>query len=358
MNVTYVCKAVDETSSTVANQVRWIRALAGNQRVGSVLVLAARRGPAELPPNVAVRTFGSNGWPRTILGFWRQAGRLRPGGTDFFFVAQGGPYPALLLPFKLVLRRPLYQWKAHPHVSARMRFYARWCDDLVFTATAGSFPMRLEKVKVVGHGIDTELFSYQGGDRSGDLVALGRIAPVKRIEVAIRALAECRDRFGLDVKLDVVGPCLQRDEEYRRGLIDLAERLGLADLVRFRGAVRHDEVPALLGRYRASINFSRTAFDKAAGETMATGTPVITSNPCTIEMLPPHLRFLAVREQDPGGQAQAIHEVLSCDEARRTEVGHALRELVVRDHSLDALFDKILDHIDSHRRPGPSIRAG
>lgn len=350
MNITYVCKAVDDTSPTVANQLRWIRALAANPRVGRVVVLTGHRGPGELPPNVTVSAFGGTSWARTILGFWRQALRLRR-GTDLYFVVQGGPYPALLLPFKVALRRPLYQWKAQPHISARMRFYARWCDDLVFTATSGSFPLALDKVKVVGHGIDTDLFSYQHGSRDRDLIALGRVAPIKRLEVAIRAAAECRDRFGVGVGIDLVGSCLPRDEGYRQSLVDLAAELGLADKVRFEGAVKHDEVPALLGRYRASINFSRTAFDKAIGETMATGTPVVTTNPCTIEMLPPGLRFLAAREDDPTGQAEVIRDVMCFDQARLREVGHQLRDIVVREHGLDALFDKILQHIDAHRRP-------
>jgi glycosyltransferase involved in cell wall biosynthesis len=356
VNVLYVCKAVDQASPTVATQVRWIRALAARPEVDHVHVLASRRGDAELPANVTVDQFGGRDWPTTVAGFLRAAARVSRAEVDLFFVAQGGPYPALLLPFKLAWRRPLYQWKAHPHVSARMRFYARWCDDLIFTPTPGSFPAQPDKVRVVGHGIDTGLFAFDSSPPTCDLLALGRIAPIKNLEIAVRALASCRDDLGRTVTLDLVGPCLARDEEYRQSLVALAADLGISDQLRWIGSVAHEETPQLLGRYRATVNFSGTAFDKVAGESMAVGTPVVTSNPCTLEMLPPDLRDrLAVSSNDAAGAAHVISAVLSWDDAQRAEVGGRLRETIVRDHGLDSLFGKILESVAQHR---PTAKRG
>lgn len=355
MNVVYVCKTVDEASPTVATQVRWIRALATRPEVGGVHVLTSRWGRAELPDNVAVQQFGGKGWPATVAGFLWAAARIRRSDVDLFFVAQGGPYPALLLPFKLAWRRPLYQWKAHPHVSARMRFYARWCDDLVFTPTAGSFPAVPEKVRVVGHGIDTDLFAFDPSPRASDVVALGRIAPIKHLDVAIRAVDSCSRSLGRPVTLDLVGPCLPRDEPHRGDLVALAQELGVGDQVRWMGSVAHEDTPALLARYRTSVNFSGTAFDKAAGESMAVGTPVVTSNPCTLEMLPGDVRDdLAVSPDDVAGAARQMAAVLAWDDVRRAEVGARLREVIVRDHGLDSLFGKILEAVGEHRQDRPN----
>ncbi len=356
MKVCYVCKAVDETNATVATQVRWIRALAHHPQVDRVRVLTRHVGTAELPTNVSVHGFGAQGWPRTVLGFYREALRLRRSEVDWFFVAQGGPYPALLLPLKRLFDRPLYQWKAHPHISRRMRFYARYCDDLIFTPTPASFPMALDSVRVVGHGIDTDLFRPAQGPKIGDVVAIGRIAPVKRLEVAIEALGHCRDEWGLQLALDIVGPCRSRDENYRQRLVALVEQRGLSDQVRFHGSVHHDEVPRLLGQYRMSVNFSQTAFDKAAGEAMAAGVPVVTTNPCSHEMLPDDIRPVLAAKDDIAGVAGTIREVASWDEPTRERMGHRLRETVVADHSLVAFFDKIIGEIEAEQRT-PAGRA-
>lgn len=354
MRICYVCKAVDETNPTVATQVRWIRELAERPQVDHVRVLTRTLGSATLPDNVTVATFGHGTWPGTILEFWRRVLAMPRSDVDLYFVAQGGPYPALLLPIKLFRSQALYQWKAHAHVSTRMRFYARYCDDLVFTPTLSSFPLDLPNVRVVGHGIDTELFRPQATTTpSRDLVAVGRIAPIKHLDVALDLLRTCRARWGVAPTLDIVGPCQAKDADYLRRLEDLVQELDLSRDVRFLGSVTHDELPELLGRYRASINLSETAFDKAVGESMAVGVPVVTTNDCTTEMLPVELRsLLAAKRQDAAGLAGLVHNALAWDDATRGSIGARLRENVVEHHSLDALFAKILVHVEGHRDRG------
>lgn len=350
VRVAYVCKAVDEANPVLANQVRWIRSLATRPSVERVRVVTQRQGTAALPANVAVRAI-TEGRPlspaRLVAGFYR----LLPWaarGADLFFVAQGGPYPALLLPWRLFARRGVYQWKAMPHVSARMRFYVRCCDDLVFTATPGSFPMHHDKVRSVGHGIDTELFHPRPSRPERDLVMVTRVAPVKRLEHAVRAVAECGRLSGFTPTLDVVGPCDSKSRSYREAVLALVSDLGLEGTVRILPAVAQDDLPALLSRYRATLNFSETAFDKAAGEAMASGLPVIATNPRVAEMLPPELAAqLVVDGEDVGAQAAGIAEVLSWDDVRRAAIGERLRAVIVEQHGLDTLFDKIFAEIET-----------
>lgn len=356
MEVVYVCKAVDESDPVLANQVRWVRSLAERPQVRRVRVLTQRRGPARLPANVSVQVFGA-GPPlkslRVGVRFLREL--LSARRADFAFVAQGGPYPALLLPWKVLTRRPVYQWKAMPHISSRMRFYARYCDDLVFTATPGSFPMQHAKVRAVGHGIDTELFRPVSGKRTLDLVAVTRIAPVKRLDQLIKALAHCRRRFGATYTLDVVGPTDSKSQGHHRDLLQLVSDLGLDGSVTFVGSVEQAALPELMRRYRVGVNFSKTAFDKAAGEVMASGLPLLSSNPCVAEVLPADLcSLLVMPEDDLGAQAAAIHRALSWDDATRDEIGRRLRAIIVEGHSLDALFTKILAAVeaDGRRRGG------
>jgi len=378
LKIVYVCKAVDADSPTVATQARWIAALAANDRVGHVTVLTGHHGRCELGPNVDVRSFGAvaevtpaprpdslhrlvtkipgAAWAPVVLRFLTKAAALRRRDVDFFFVAQGGPYPALLLPWKLAFGRPLYQWKAQPHVSSKMAFYARWCDDLIFTATPGSFPASAKPggVRVVGHGIDTNLFLPGHATMlRRDLVAIGRVSPIKRIDWVLRAMAVRRDRTGQSSTLDVIGPYGAGEAHYAY-LVALAEELGLTAHVRFLGSVAHEEIPLRLAGYRAMVNFSDTAFDKAAGEAMACGLPVITTNPCTIEMMPVDQRDALVAEHDSvEDQARVIGEVLAWDDATRASAALSLRQAIVSTHSLDSLFDKILDATadDAHWRP-------
>lgn len=358
LQVGYICKAVDESHPALANQVRWIRALADQPRVRHVYVLTPRRGSATLPANVTVRTFGGRSRLRLRhlgSGFAREL--LRSSSVDLFFIAQGGPYPALLLPWRILTGRPVFHWKAMPLVTARMRFYARWCDDLIFTATRESLPLDSDKVRVIGHGIDTSLFDIREERPSRDLVAVTRVAPIKRLDEVVRAVAECKRAFGSSYTLDIVGPCDSKSRDYRLRLLQLIGELGLEGSVRLLGTVEHRDLPVLLAKYRAAINFSDTAFDKASGEVMASGLPLITTNGPAAEVIPPSLatQLVAPRE-DAQAQAAVIDEVLRWDDTRRLDVGSRLRDVIVKNHNLDSLFSKVLEAFGDSWRADPTLR--
>lgn len=342
LKVGYTCKAVAADHPTVGTQVRWIAALARDPRVDSVHVFTPERGPGELPANVTVHVLPPGPWWRKAPAFVAATAGRETAALDFFLVVQGGPYPALLLPWKARTRRTLAHWKAQPHASPRMRFYARWCDDVIFTPTAGSFPHQRDKVRVIGHGIDTDLFRPGTSAPDRDLAVITRVARIKHLDEVIRAVAAASGH----PQVDIVGPTRPPDVEYERELRALAASLGVADQVHFLGPRTHGEVAAALPRYRAVLNFSATAFDKAVGEAMACGVPVITTNPCAVEVLPEAWRDRCTAPAgDATAQAACIDAVRAWDPATRAGAAQALRAAVERDHSLAALFGKIIAEV-------------
>ena len=357
VRLTVICQALDESDPVLANHVRWVASLADHADVHRIVVLALRAGPADLPGNVEVRTFGASTRPGRLARFARRVVEvLRKGDADCFLVLQGGPYPALLLPVRLLLRRPVYQWKAHPHVGPAMRFYARCCLDLVLTSAPGSFPLDVPKRRVIGQGIDDLRFRPSDTAPDRDLVTVGRVAPSKRLDEVLAAVAACRDRHHRTLCLDVVGPVSPGDEGYLADLRARCSSLGITDQVRFVGPVLQAELPDLLVRYRAFLNFSATAFDKAAGEAMAAAIPVVTTNPVLGELLPAEVRSLLVASPgDVDAQAARLHAVAGLDDAGRRRVGSALREVVVRDHGLAAWAGRVMAEIVAER---PSVRVG
>ena len=84
----------------------------------------------------------------------------------------GGPYAAMLLPFRLFFGKKVHQWKTHSYISLLMKFQARFCLDNIFTATPSSFAMNLDKVRVIGHGIDTDLFRIISAEKLSTSIPL------------------------------------------------------------------------------------------------------------------------------------------------------------------------------------------
>jgi glycosyltransferase involved in cell wall biosynthesis len=346
LRVVFISQALDRDDPAVPHTARWVEALARKPSVDHTAVLALRTGRYDVPDNVDVYRFGRANRLATLGAFYRGVGRCLRRRPDLFFVHQGGPYPLLLLPFRLVSRIPVVQWKAHGVITRAMAFYARRCDDLVFTATPASFPMEIPKVRVVGHGIDTHAFRTEASAPVGDLIAACRIAPSKRVEQMVRAVAHTNSTFGTAYRLNLYGPTLPGDEAYAAGIESLIDRLGARDTVTLHGAVTHEQLPKLFNGHRACLNFSSGSLDKSVLEAMACGLPLISTNESVAEIVTPTLAALLLTDRERTDlQAAAIHGLLQRPDAELARVGEDLRAVVVAEHSIDRLFDRILDDV-------------
>lgn len=351
----FICQTADRDDPLNASALRWAEALANHARVASVRVLALNTGRHDSSPVESVYGFGRSNRVAALAAFYRGVARsLRP-RPDVFFVHQSGPYPLLLMPLKAAMRIPIVHWKAHPAIGRSMVFSARWCDDLIFTSARAAFPLKLAKVRIVGQGVDVELFRPADRPQLGDLIAVGRYAPVKRIEQMISALGHANQEHGTAYRLNVYGPTLPGREGYVRELEELIARLGVGDRVTLHGPIVQEELPNLLNAHRACLNFSTGAIDRSAVEAMACGLPVISNNDAVAEIMPADLRPALITDgQSTELQAKAIHDVLSQSEAELAPLRERMRYLVVSEHSLEHLFDRIVSEIELMSAPAGS----
>lgn len=343
MKLVFICQVVDENDPVQASTVRWLEEFAKKPTVEKITVIALRKGTYVLPEKISVHTFHAKSRLKTLMYFYRKIFEVPIQAIDLFFIYQSGPYPLLLLPFRLLLGKPVFQWYAHPHISPMMKFCMIFCNNIVFTSTRNACPLNLSKVKVVGQGIDTTRFCVKPKKKTRDLVTVSRVAPVKRLDLMLRALAYSNRQNQVHYRLDIYGPTLEKDHKYRVNLLTLTEELGISDFVCFRGPVSYDTLPEILNSYRVFLNFSATALDRSSVEAMACGVPVISTNNCMKEILPQQLReFLVVPPRDVSKQAAAIHYLLSLDDTSLAEIGNALRDVVVTSHGVETLVDKII----------------
>ena len=342
MKLAFVCQSFNQDDPIQATTVRWVCTLAGKPGITSVHVLALRVGHYEVPHNVSVQPFGGSGRRATLWAFCRAAIKLAR-TVDGYFIYQGGPYPLLLAPLRWLLGKALFQWKAHPRIDLITRIGAKSCNHRVFTSTRQAFPADYASVRIVGQGVDVERFAPQAVDRIGDLVSVGRIAPVKRIDQMIETVGLLRDRHGLPASLNLYGPCLDLDAGFQQEMEALAQHKGVADLVRFRGPLRQADLPAVLSGHRAYLNLSGTALDRAVVEAMACTVPVVSTNPCVGELFdgtPDADLYLP--DAGPDVVAARLADLLGQSPAMLDARGARMRALVVADHSDTALFDKII----------------
>jgi len=179
-----------------------------------------------------------------------------------------------------------------------------------------------ERVRIVPLGVDHAFFAP--GERAqarralglpiaGPLVLfVGRIQPLKGADVAVRVLAELRSA-GREVTLVVVGgPSGPQGDATYRGLVTLAERLGVAEAVRMVDPQPHEVISTYYRAADVCLVPSRSeSFGLVALESSACGTPVVASAVGGLTTLVDHgeTGFL-VESRDPAAFAEPVVRIL------------------------------------------------
>lgn len=315
----------------------WINALA--PRCAAIDVVTMRAGRIAVADNVRVFSVGKEkgyGEARRFVEFYRILPRLlRENRYDACFAHIQALFAILSAPLLKPRRIPITLWYAHKAVTPRLRLAEKLVDHVV-TASPESFRINSPKVQVIGHGIDTTQFTPAEPPAGRfTIITVSRIAPVKKLETILQAahlLADC------DFRLRIIGNV--QDEAYAQSLRQLVAELGLSERVEFVGEVPHHEIAREYQQAHLMVNASSTgAVDKAVLEAMACAVPVISANEAFGAILPENLR---VPLDAPDALAARMRAVMGMSPDARRALGHDLRAVVVRDHSLDHLADALM----------------
>jgi glycosyltransferase involved in cell wall biosynthesis len=82
---------------------------------------------------------------------------------------------------------------------------------------------------------------------------------------------------------------------------------------------------------------------------MASGLPILTCNEAFKEVLGPYTAGLMYQKGDAKALSDKIKSIVDFSENERLALGEALREIVVRNHSLISFVGKIISAIKSFR---------
>jgi glycosyltransferase involved in cell wall biosynthesis len=206
-------------------------------------------------------------------------------------------------------------------------------DDLVRLGVAPR-----ERFAVVPLGLDLDRFlalEPPVARDDGDVVALfsGRLVPVKRVDVLLRALARAR-ASGARLRLVVMG-----DGELRPGLERLASELGIAAAVTFLG-FQADVTPHLAAADLTVLSSAMEGTPVALIEAAAAARPMVSTRVGGVaEVVVPGTGRL-VENGDEDGLAAALAE-LADDPALRREMGARAREHVRARYGADRLLTDI-----------------
>jgi glycosyltransferase involved in cell wall biosynthesis len=336
--------AMDPGSPVLGWQQNVARRLAA--RCDRVVILTERSAPCDLPANVEVhcvprllttplRIFGVR-WLMNIP-VWRWCARER---FDAVFVHMNADWVYRLAPCWRRFQIPVLLWYAHRSVTNRLR-RSHAHAACVITSTPEGFRIPSPKVRVIGQGVDTDLFTLPATrPESTTIVAVGRVSRIKSVDLMLEAMAWLNAHAPrIPFKLRIVGPTLTRDDRaYRAELDDLVRRHGLADVVTFEGPRPMAALPEVYASAFLHLSLIGTgAIDKGILESLASGCPTMSSNESVFPLLDT-LPSLVVRDQTPEGIGRQILQAYG----HRHEFSPArLRALVVGRHDINSYTERV-----------------
>ena len=292
MKLLICTQKVDRSDDILGFFHRWIEEFA--KHCEQVSVVCLWEGTHEFPENVRVYSLGksaqgrpASGWERLwlriryALRLYGYTWRLR-NEYDSVFVHMNPEYVVLGGPLWRVLGKKVVLWYTHREVNFKLRLAVLFADAVV-TAAPESLRIESKKISIVGHGIDTAHFAAlplrPPSLLEPRIVSVGRITPIKNLEVIIDAVSLLRAR-GVQATLDLIGlPTLKSDFAYERQLHNLVARLKAVSFVSFLGSIPNTQMGEYYPRYDVAINACPTGgIDKAVLESMAAGVLTFVSN--------------------------------------------------------------------------------
>lgn len=325
----------------------WINALA--KQCGQIDVVTMQVGRLELATNVHVYSVGKErGYndARRTIEFYRILGNLlRQNRYDACFAHMQPLFAVMGAPLLKLFHVPITLWYAHKSVTLKLKLAEKLVDHVV-TASPESFRLPSRKVIVTGHGIDTELFSLDSAvhDQPFTILSVSRIAPIKKLEVLIEAARLLKVQQ--DFRLRIVGGADSQHIDYEKRLHHQVEQGRLTEVVEFVGSVPYHQIVPIYHAADIVVNLSNTgSIDKAVLEAMSCGLPVITANEAFITVLQKWGDNLLVAQDSPEMLAEKLAKLAAQPPEERRTLGCELREIVVRDHSLERLVETLVNEI-------------
>ncbi|MDP2593155.1 MAG: glycosyltransferase family 4 protein [bacterium] len=316
-------------------------------------VIALRVGEHSLPKNTAIFSLGKEKEKGVRLGILQKilsrvkysfrflvlVIKLRK-SYDAVFVHMNSEYVILAGTIWRFMGKKVVFWYNHTVGSAKVRLAMKLssavCHTSPYAFTAGTY-----KSRRMPAGIDIKLFSPRGSGNAPEpnaVLYLGRIAPIKKVDVLIRAIGIlARENF--PVSLTVAGKALEKDFAYEEKLKKMVEGFNLGLRVKFVGSLPNTETPTLIKKHSLLVNLTAKGnYDKTVLEAASCAVLVVVSSEAFKDIVPKELIF---EEDSENSLALKIRFALSASEDQKERWGVKLRERAAFEESLEILAERL-----------------
>lgn len=328
MRLLVVTQKVDTEDDVLGFFHTWLIRL--SERVESLVVICLEEGTHHLPPNVHVHSLGKERRASKleyIFNFYHYIWRYR-NEYDNVFVHMNPEYVVLGGLVWRLLNKPIGLWYVHRSVDLKLRIAARLVDR-IFTTTKEACRVSDAPIRAIGHGIDMEHFTERGVGDSNTIAHMGRITPIKHIDM----IAEAAKKLGM--KLHLYGGARSKQDVTYKNMLAYQFK----DTIVFGGSIPFNLLPDMYEAHAYTVNAAPTGgMDKSVLESWALGIPAFVRNEAFKSIFGAHADLFMFRTSDE--LAQKITAFKARED--RFERIHVVRDHVRATYNVRTLIETIL----------------
>jgi len=356
MKLLFITRKIDNLDKQAGFVTDWIFEFAKN--VDRLYIVCQELGEiSDLPENIEIYSLGKENNKNKffqILTFYFYFFKLLF-KIDGVFSHMIHHYSILVGPWCRLFNKKLIQWYVHKSTPVTLKI-ASWFVNGFVTVNKESFRLDTKKnIYMFGHGINTDKYKKNLSSRaergipsdktqSFKILTIGRISPVKNIDVMISAIKEIKfnfpeykNKFFLQI---VGGPGLTSQATYMKELEKTVTENNLNSVIDFIGPLPQAETLSYYENCDLFLNLSETgSVDKVVLEAMAFEKLVLTSNEAFKAILP---QKLFIQENDYKLLAQKIIDLYNLPQTEKESISRDLRKEVVKNHNLGNLVERII----------------
>lgn len=342
MKLLVLTQKVDKNDDLLGFFHNWLIKLAS--RFDFITVIALGVGEYDLPQNIKVLSLGkekSQNKLNYIKNFYKYIFENKA-NYDAILVHMNAEYVVLGGIWWRLWGKKVALWCNHAYGSMAGKIAAGWADKIFYTSPF-AFMARYKKAIKMPVGIDTDLFNSskqvppltRGGQEGFfKILSLGRISPVKKIDVLIKAIKQINNS---KIILNIYGDAPARDQDYYKKIKELAST---DSRIHFYPKIANYKTADVYNQHDLFVNLTDSgSFDKTILEAMACETLVLVCNQSLKNILPDQFLFT---ENNIDNLSQKIENIINID---KKDFGRQFRNYVLEQHSLDALVNKFYSEL-------------
>lgn len=344
MKLLILTQKIDRNDDLLGFMHRWVIEFA--KRWEKITVIALGVGEYDLPSNVQVFSLGKEAGEsklKYLIKFYTYLWQTRK-NYDVVFVHMNQEYVILGGWLWRLLGKKVALWRNHQADGLRARL-AVFFSQVVFCTSKFAFVSRYKKSQIMPVGIDTDFFNANPVKPKipRSILFFGRISPVKRVELLIESLSLLK-KEKIDFSARIVGDAPARDRAYLEKNQQRVKDEGLTGLVEFKPGLPYWQAPEIYRESEIFVNLTNSgSLDKTTLEAMACEQLVLVSNRALEDIFTPEQKELMMfKEMDARDLTEKVKGLFNLDAQTRDRLAAQARKMVIAQHSLKALADKLL----------------